>query len=155
MELGLSQTRIAFCTSLLSNLVSVFNQTASWVDISAKAFLNVSDFRGSTLCALCRRISVDVSYSCRIICENTSAYVQTRHLASVSDMIFGSCHLILFVSFTNYFQIVRRQCSLHKLVDVVMSFCTDKRYISTCVLRLSRQLPPTLISTTFNTYNWI
>ena len=54
-----------------------------------------------------------------------------------------------------HFQIVRRQCSLHKLVDVVMSFCTDKRYISTCVLRLSRQLPPTLISTTFNTYNWI
>ena len=36
-----------------------------------------------------------------------------------------------------------------------MSFCTDKRYISTCVLRLSRQLPPTLISTIFNTYNWI
>ena len=27
-------------------------------------------------------------------------------------MIFGSCHLILFISLTNYFQIVRRQCCL-------------------------------------------
>ena len=37
---------------------------------------------------------------------------QTRHLASVSVMLFRSCHLILmlFVSSTNYFQIVRRQC---------------------------------------------
>ena len=31
----------------------------------------------------------------------------TRHLAPVSIMLFGSCHLILFVSSTNYFQIVR------------------------------------------------
>ena len=35
-----------------------------------------------------------------------------RHLALVSVMIFGSCHLILFVSSTNYFQIVRRWCCL-------------------------------------------
>ena len=30
----------------------------------------------------------------------------------VSVMLFGSCHLILFVSSTNYFQMVRRQCCL-------------------------------------------
>jgi len=36
----------------------------------------------------------------------------TRHLVPVSVMLFGSCHLILFVRSTNYFQIVRRQCCL-------------------------------------------
>ena len=36
----------------------------------------------------------------------------TRHLASESTVIFVSCHLILFVSSTNYFQIVRRRCCL-------------------------------------------
>ena len=35
---------------------------------------------------------------------------ETRHLISVSVLVFGSCHLILFVRSTNYFQIVRRQC---------------------------------------------
>ena len=38
--------------------------------------------------------------------------VKTRHLASVSGMLFGCCHLILFVSSTKYFQTVRRQCYL-------------------------------------------
>ena len=34
----------------------------------------------------------------------------TRHLAPVLVMLFGSCQLILFVSKTNYFQILKRQC---------------------------------------------
>ena len=38
-----------------------------------------------------------------------TCFVQTKHLASVSVMIFWSCLLVLFVSSTNYFQIVRRQ----------------------------------------------
>ena len=33
----------------------------------------------------------------------------TRYLISVSVMIFGSCHLILFVSSTNYFRTVKQQ----------------------------------------------
>ena len=37
---------------------------------------------------------------------------KTRYLAPVSVLVFGSCHLILFVRSTNYFQIVRRQCCL-------------------------------------------
>ena len=39
---------------------------------------------------------------------------QTRHLASVSVMLFRSCHLILmpFVSLTKYFLIVRQQFCL-------------------------------------------
>ena len=37
---------------------------------------------------------------------------QTRHLVSLSVLLFGSCHLILFVSSTNSIQIVRRQCTL-------------------------------------------
>ena len=39
---------------------------------------------------------------------------QTRHLVSVSVLLFGSCHLILvlFVSSTNSIQIARRQCCL-------------------------------------------
>ena len=37
---------------------------------------------------------------------------QTRHLASLSVLLFGSCHLILFVSSTNSIQILRRQCCL-------------------------------------------
>ena len=36
----------------------------------------------------------------------------TRHLAPVLVMLFGSCQLILFVSKTNYFQILKRQCCL-------------------------------------------
>ena len=36
----------------------------------------------------------------------------TRHLVSVSVLLFGSYHLILFVSSTNSIQIVRRQCCL-------------------------------------------
>ena len=34
------------------------------------------------------------------------------HLVSVSVLLFGSCHLILFVNSTNSIQIVRRQCCL-------------------------------------------
>ena len=37
---------------------------------------------------------------------------QTKHLATVSVLLFGSCHLILFVSTNNSIQIVRRQCCL-------------------------------------------
>ena len=47
---------------------------------------------------------------------------QTRHLASVSVMFFGSCHLILFVSSTNYFQIVSRQCSFSLLFSLENNF---------------------------------
>merc|ERR1712156_429208 len=39
-------------------------------------------------------------------------FVKARHLVSVSVLLFGSCHLILFVSSTNSIQIVRRQCCL-------------------------------------------
>ena len=42
---------------------------------------------------------------------------ETRHLAPVSVMLFGSCNLLLFVSSTSYFEIVRRQCCL-KLIQV-------------------------------------
>ena len=38
--------------------------------------------------------------------------VSTRHTAPVAVMLFGSCHLILFVNSTNYFQIVRWHCCL-------------------------------------------
>merc|ERR1712156_300639 len=37
-------------------------------------------------------------------------FVKARHIVSVSVLLFGSCHLILFVSSTNSIQIVRRQC---------------------------------------------
>ena len=45
---------------------------------------------------------------------STQLLTHTRHLAPVSVMLFGSCYLLrlLFVSSTNYFQIVRRRCCL-------------------------------------------
>ena len=42
----------------------------------------------------------------------------TSHLVSVSVLLFGSCHLILFVSSTNSIQIVRRQCCLTQSVGL-------------------------------------
>ena len=44
----------------------------------------------------------------------------TRHLVSGSVMIFGSCHLILFASSTNYFQIVRQQCCLNRIRNTML-----------------------------------
>ena len=45
--------------------------------------------------------------------------VLTRQLASATSvLLFGSCHLILFVSSTNYIQIVRRQCWLLRSVSI-------------------------------------
>ena len=43
-----------------------------------------------------------------------SSQSYTRHLAPVSVLLFGSCHLVLplFVSSTSFIQIVRRQCCL-------------------------------------------
>ena len=43
---------------------------------------------------------------------STQLLTHTRHLAPISVMLFGSWYLLrlLFVSSTNYFQIVRRQC---------------------------------------------
>ena len=45
----------------------------------------------------------------------------TRHLGSVSVLLFGSCHLILFVSTTNFIQIVRRQCCLLRWVFIFLA----------------------------------
>ena len=47
-------------------------------------------------------------YSLRFLFDAYTCEAETRHLAPVSVMLFGSCHLIPFVSSTNYFQIVRR-----------------------------------------------
>ena len=44
--------------------------------------------------------------------KSSQVHFKKRHLVPVSVMIFESCHLILFVSSTNYFQIVRRRCCL-------------------------------------------
>ena len=38
-------------------------------------------------------------------------------------MLFGSCHLLIFVSSTNYFQMVRRQCCL--VLDILTPFSSS------------------------------
>ena len=60
----------------------------------------------------------------------------TRHLVSGSVMIFGSCHLILFVSSTNYFQIVRPKCcerSHSKMYNyIILTVLDDIDLLSHC-----------------------
>ena len=57
----------------------------------------------------------DYQKYCHIIDDGIfmESQIETRH-ASVSVLLFGSCHLISFVSSTNSIQIVRRQCCLIK-----------------------------------------
>ena len=40
--------------------------------------------------------------------------------APVSILLFGSCHLILFASSTNYLQIVRQQCCLNRIRNTIL-----------------------------------
>ena len=100
---------------------------------------------------LCWRISVDVSYSSHNMWKDLRICLDKAPRLSIRRQWYLDLVIwyILSAQPFFFFQIVWRQCWLHMLVD--MSCCTDSRYISTCVLRLSRQLPPsTLISTTFN-----
>ena len=55
-------------------------------------------------------------YVC-VFCSSLSSQ-QTKHLVSISVLLFGSCHLILSFGSTNAIQIVRRQwCLLDNVVD--------------------------------------
>ena len=49
-------------------------------------------------------------------------------------LIFGSCHLILFVSSGNYFQIVRRQCCLKEGGEIFTWICHITQWALTRVL---------------------
>ena len=76
-----------------------------------------------------------------------------RHLASVSVMMFGFCHLILFVSSTNSIQKVRRQCCIRRtptvLVDVLINVSKWKKYTPkiTYIFQSIKDAPAHLIYT--------
>ena len=62
-------------------------------------------------------------------------------------MLFGSCHLILFVSSTNYFQRVRRQCCL-ALSSSEFSFLSQRDMISSGALNIICQFLLDILLTT-------